>query len=88
MVKSLLNFCLGAAIAYWLFASDNALFKIGAPDPKPEVKVVTKVVTNPGVPMSIRVFHDEKRGVTCYLKEHSASSALSCIPDIHLRISQ
>lgn len=59
-----------------------------APDPKPEVKVVTKVVTNPGVPMSIRVFHDEKRGVTCYLKEHSASSALSCVPDIQLRISQ
>lgn len=62
-----------------------------SPDPKPELKVVTKVVVNPDIPSSIQVFHDKRRGVTCYYKEHSnafPSSALSCVPDAQLRISQ
>lgn len=91
MFKYLFPFCLGAAIGFWLFASDNAPFKLDAPDLKPEVKVVTKVVTNPGVPEEIVVFHDDKRGVTCYYKKYAGSiqgAALSCIPDIQLRISQ
>lgn len=53
-------------------------------DPKPEVKVVTKAVTNPGIPISVKVFHDDSRGVTCYYDAHATSSALSCLPDKEL----
>lgn len=84
MVKYLLIFALGACITYSInFKPDDT--------PKPEVKVVTKVVTNPGIPEEFRVFHDARRGVTCYYKAHSnafPSSALSCVPDAQLRISQ
>lgn len=52
---------------------------------KPVEKTVTvmKEVTNPGVPSTIRVFHDDSRGVTCY--EGKQSPLLSCVPDIQLR---
>lgn len=56
----------------------------GNHDPKPELKVVTKAVTNPGIPFGIKVFHDDKRDVTCYYAEHTSSSALACLPDKEL----
>lgn len=83
MFKYLLPFCLGAAFAYWLFASDNAPFELNSPKPVEKIVTVTKVVTNPGVPETIRVFHDDSRGVTCY--QGTQSPLLSCVPDIQLR---
>lgn len=87
MFKILVLFIIGFAIGFGFntlnHARDEAL--------KPEVKVVSKVVVNPDIPSSIQVFHDKRRGVTCYYKEHSnafPSSALSCVPDAQLRISQ
>lgn len=83
MFKYLLPFCLGASIGYWLFASDNAPLKLNGPKPVEKTVTVTKVVANPGVPETIRVFHDDSRGVTCY--EGKQSPLLSCVPDIQLR---
>lgn len=58
--------------------------------PVEKTVIVTKVVTNPGLPDRYRVFHDAERGVTCYYKEDSNGAggmgiALSCVPDIQLR---
>ncbi|QHJ80778.1 MAG: hypothetical protein [Bacteriophage sp.] len=69
--------------AKWVYPTDTVT--------KPEVKVITKVVTNPGVPEAIVVFNDDKRGVTCYYKKYNdtaSGAALSCLPSNQLRASQ
>lgn len=63
------------AIHFWVEPSTTK--------PAEKTVTVTKVVTNPGVPETIRVFHDDSRGVTCY--QGTQSALLSCVPDTQLR---
>lgn len=72
-------------VTLWIVVVGSFVFSfLDNSDPKPEVKVVTKPVTNPGIPFGIKVFHDDKRDVTCYYAEHTSSSALACLPDKEL----
>lgn len=59
------------------------VFDDRTPKPVEKTVTVTKIVTNPGVPETIRVFHDDSRGVTCY--QGRQSPLLSCVPDTQLR---
>lgn len=61
----------------------NTALQPDTPKPVEKTVTVTKIVTNPGVPETIRVFHDDSRGVTCYQGVQSA--LLSCVPDMQLR---
>lgn len=70
-------------LSFWLGVFINTLLQPDMPKPEEKTVTVTKVVTNPGVPETIRVFHDDSRGVTCY--EGTQSPLLSCVPDIQLR---
>lgn len=70
-------------LSFWLGVAINTLLQPDIPKPVEKTVTVTKVVTNPGVPPTIRVFHDDSRGVTCY--EGRQSPLLSCVPDTQLR---
>lgn len=84
MFKSLIFFA-GMLIMALLVKFNIAASWVYPETTKPVEKTVTvtKEVTNPGVPSTIRVFHDDSRGVTCY--EGKQSPLLSCVPDIQLR---
>lgn len=71
------------AVSFALGFFINTLLQPDTPKPVEKTVTVTKVVANPGVPETIRVFHDDSRGVTCY--EGKQSPLLSCVPDIQLR---
>lgn len=78
-------------LAIAIYVLVTTLFYSDPDTTKPEVKVITKVVTNPGVPEAIVVFNDDKRGATCYYKKYNdtaSGAALSCLPSNQLRASQ
>ena len=79
MFKYFIAFVLSFGLGFFI----NTLLQPDTPKPVEKTVTVTKVVTNPGLPETIRVFHDDSRGVTCY--QGTQSPLLSCVPDIQLR---
>jgi hypothetical protein len=79
MFKYFIAFVVSFALGFFI----NTLLQPDTSKPVEKTVTVTKVVTNPGVPETIRVFHDDSRGVTCY--EGKQSPLLSCVPDTQLR---
>lgn len=79
MFKYFIAFVLSFGLGVFI----NTMLQPDTSKPVEKTVTVTKVVANPGVPETIRVFHDDSRGVTCY--QGTQSPLLSCVPDTQLR---
>lgn len=79
MFKLFITVVISFALGFFI----NTMLQPNIPKPVEKTVIVTKVVTNPGLPETIRVFHDDSRGVTCY--QGTQSPLLSCVPDTQLR---